>query len=263
MNSQTSIYNGFKRLLPFQAKRWAQQWAAELFNLPVPRFGIPVSLARALPRNGNIVLIDVGASQGAFTLSLDRYCGVRKALLIEPQPRRVDEMKTKLAGKPFTIACAAAASDERLLEMEVLNWDYASSLLRARRDLPAHSASLDLGVREKIQVETSTLDAMCERYGFDGPIDLLKIDVQGAESMVISGSAKVLRRTGLIWMELLLQPLYEGAVTIEGMIGLCGRHGFVLRNLEPCFCSSNGELLAVDGLFAPEIAPITHPLSAR
>jgi FkbM family methyltransferase len=197
-----------------------------------------------------ITLIDVGASTGAFTISMDRYCGVRKALLIEPQPKRVEDMKARLAGSRFSFACAAVSSEERPIGMEVLNWDYSSSILPVRRNLPSVNAAIDLGVRETIQVQATTLDKLCARHHFDGFVDLLKIDVQGAENLVIQGATEILRRTGLIWMELSLQPLYEGGETIEGMIRLCREHGFMLRSLEDGFRGADGELFQVDGLFA-------------
>jgi hypothetical protein len=50
-------------------------------------------------------------------------------------------------------------------------------------------------------------------------------------------------------MELSLQPLYDGCVTIEGMIQLCRSHGFILKKMEEGFCAADGELLQVDALF--------------
>jgi FkbM family methyltransferase len=220
-----------------------------LLNIPISRCDVPIAVMKALPRTRKISIIDLGASMGSFTLSMDRYCGVKKGLLIEPQPKRVEAMKAKLTGNRFSFACAAVSSEERLIEMDVLNWDYSSSILPVRRDLPSVNETIDLGVRERIQVQTSTLDRLCAAHHFDGFIDLLKIDVQGAESLVIAGAAEVLRRTGLIWMELSLQPLYEGCETIESMIKLCRNRGFILRNLEDGW-GADGELLQVDGLFA-------------
>jgi FkbM family methyltransferase len=231
-------------------KLWIKENAAGLLHLPYNRFGVPIAITQAIPRTRKVSVIDVGASTGTFTLAIDQYYGVQRALLIEPQPKRIEEMKATLTGPRFSFACAAASSGEYLTEMEILNWDYSSSILPVRRDLPTLSAAVDIGVREKIQVQTSTLDRLCEFHHFDGFVDLLKIDVQGAEILVIAGASKTLLRTGLIWMELSLHPLYEGSVTIEGMIGLCHEHGFILRSVENCFWASDGELLQVDALFS-------------
>ncbi len=239
-----------KSFLPFGLKRWIKESVAVVFNIPYSRFDVPIALMKAIPRNQKITMIDVGASTGHFTSSMDRYCGVERALLIEPQPKRVELMKARLPGNRFSFACAAASSGEGQLEMDVLNWDYSSSILPVRRDLPSVNDAIDLGVRERIQVQTSTLDKLCEIHRFDGPVDLLKIDAQGAESLVITGASEVLRRMRLIWMELSLQPLYEGCQTIESMIMLCRSRNFTLRKMEDGFCGSDGELLQVDALFA-------------
>jgi FkbM family methyltransferase len=187
-----------KRFLPFGFKRWVKESAAGMLNIPLSRFDVPLALLQTLPRKQRITLIDVGASTGSFTHTMDRYYGIRRALLIEPQPKRVESMKARLPADRFSVACAAVSSDEGTVEMDILNWDYSSSILPVRRDLASVTQAIDLGVREKIKVQTSTLDKMCATHGFDGFIDLLKIDVQGAESMVIAGAAEVLRRTGLI-----------------------------------------------------------------
>src|ERR1039458_2386863 len=181
-----------KRFLPFWLKRWVQDSVAGLLNIPHSRFGVPIAVMKALPRTQRITIIDVGASTGAFTLSMDRYCGIKKALLIEPQPKRVEGMKATLTGDRFSFACAAVSSEEHVLEMDVLNWDYASSILPVRRDLPSVNAAIDLAVRERIQVRASKLDKLCALHRFDGFIDLLKIDVQGAENLVIAGATETL-----------------------------------------------------------------------
>src|SRR5579871_1343176 len=124
-----------KRLLPFGFKRWVKENVAGALNIPLTRYGLPVAVMKALPRRQPITMIDLGASTGAFTLSIDRYCGIRKAFLIEAQPKRVEAMKAKFADSRFTVACAAVSSEERVIEMDILNWDYSSSILPVRRDI--------------------------------------------------------------------------------------------------------------------------------
>lgn len=239
----------WKRLIPLQAKLWGRGKATAILGIPWNRYGISIPLAAHIPPGSPITLIDVGASQGHFTRSLDRYCGVRGTLLIEPQPQRAKECQAAFPRPGFTCICAAASDRSGFIEMEVLNWDYSSSILPVRRDLKEVSEVLDLGVRERITVECDTLDNLCRKAAMSGPVDLLKIDVQGAEHQVILGATETLRRTRLIWMELSLQPLYEGSLTIEPMIHLCRKHGFILKHLEEGFRSSINELLQVDALF--------------
>jgi FkbM family methyltransferase len=237
-----------QNLLPAGAKRWVKEKGTRLLNVPWNRFNVPVSLMTYLKRGQSINLIDVGASQGEFSFSIENFCGVRKAMLIEPQPRRVEELKLRFPDPRFSIVCAAAAAQRGTVDMELLNWDYSSSLLPLRRDISEAYGGRDMSVRETISVCTATLDDICG--GFLDDIDLLKIDVQGSEAQVMAGAKETLRRVRMIWMEVSFKPLYEGSETLESMIALCGDQGFLLTHLEEGFHSaSNEELLQGDALF--------------
>lgn len=234
--------------LSSSAKRWVKEKGTKLLNVPWNRFNVPVSLMAYLERGQPINLIDVGASQGEFTSSIENYCGIRKAMLIEPQTERVEELRARFSDPRFTFICAAAAAQSGTVDMEVLNWDYSSSLLPLKRDIPGAYGGRDMNVREVISVRTVTLDDICDE--FRDTIDLLKIDVQGGEARVIAGATETLKRVRMIWMEVSFKPLYEGSETLEGMIALCGGQGFVLAHLEEGFHSeANGELLQADALF--------------
>jgi FkbM family methyltransferase len=237
-----------KKFLPSSAKVWIREQGARLLEIPWNRFDVPIALTKHLSPGKPISLVDVGASQGNFTFSLERYCGLRRALLIEPQPNRIEELKKRFSDPRFSFACAAAASENRVVDMEVLEWDYSSSLLPIRRDLASAYGELNIDVREVIPVRTATLDELCR--DFDGPIDLLKVDVQGAEEQVIAGAVTTLDRVKLIWMEVSFKPVYEGSETLEGMIGKCRQRGFIFTHLEEGWRSAaNGELLCGDALF--------------
>jgi FkbM family methyltransferase len=237
-----------QHLLPSSAKRWVKEKGTRLLNVPWNRFNIPVSLMPYLKQGQSINLVDVGASQGEFTFSIESYCGVRRAILIEPQPRRVEELERKFPESRFSIVNAAAAAQRGTVDMELLNWDYSSSLLPLKRDIADAYGGRNMNVRDIVSVRTATLDDICGQ--FRDAIDLLKIDVQGSEAQVISGAKETLKRVRMIWMEVSFKPLYEGSETLEKMNILCGDEGFVLTHLEEGFRSeSTGELLQGDALF--------------
>jgi len=237
-----------QHLLPSSAKRWVKEKGTRLLNVPWNRFNIPVSLMPYLKQGQLINLVDVGASQGEFTLSIESYCGICKAMLIEPQPTRVNELKKKFPGPRFSIVEVAAAARGETVDMELLNWDYSSSLLSLKREIADAYGGRDMNVRDIVSVHTATLDDICRE--FRDTIDLLKIDVQGSEAQVIAGAKETLKRVRMIWMEVSFKPLYEGSETLERMNALCGDEGFVLTHLEEGFHSeSTGELLQGDALF--------------
>ena len=127
------MLNRLKRIVPSGAKQWAKGKLSNTLGIPWNPHGVPVPLMRYLPDTRPIVLVDVGASQGQFTRAMDQYCGVRKALMVEPQPSRIEEIKQEF-GNRFCAECAAVAECEGQIEMDVFKWDYSSSILPIRKD---------------------------------------------------------------------------------------------------------------------------------
>lgn len=62
---------------------------------------------------------------------------------------------------------------------------------------------------EQEPVEAVTLDVLAERYGFDH-INLLWLDIEGAEKDAIMGGGKILRATDYIWTEVWNEEAYRG-----------------------------------------------------
>jgi FkbM family methyltransferase len=79
---------------------------------------------------------------------------------------------------------------------------------------------------EVVQVETLRLDDVpgLER------IDYLKIDVQGAEAMIIAGGAARLAETMLIQTEVRFVPLYAGEPCFAGLDAELQRQGFLFHD---------------------------------
>jgi FkbM family methyltransferase len=242
------MMKNLRQLLPSWFKGRAKESMMGLMGLPWSRFGVPGPLISSLGGKSGLTLIDIGASKGLFTSSLDQYCGVSRALLVEPQPKHCEHLRQKFLQR-YSVVCAAMADREGFIDMEILNWDYSSSILPARRDRPEVNALFDLGVREVVRSRLTTLDNLCVENAFNTPIDLLKIDVQGAEHLVLAGARDTLRRTEILWTEVSFQPLYDGSSTIEDIIATCREQGFQLQHLQEGFRASNGELLQADALF--------------
>jgi len=223
----------------------------------VKRHGISGILLRELEGRLDLTVIDVGASEGDFTAGLARTVGVRRALLIEPQPKRCSQMTARFADDRFKVINAAVGDREDRIRMDVLNSDYSSSILPVRRDRPEFFGAVDVNVRETIDVRLAPLDALCSENAFPGPYDILKIDVQGAEHLAIAGAKETLERTGMLWVEVSYQTQYDEAVTIDSIIRLLRGHGFILSATEPIYYGSDGELLSSDALFVrrPQCTP--------
>ena len=64
-------------------------------------------------------------------------------------------------------------------------------------------------VQQEIQVEANTLDNWCKENKVT-KVDIMWVDVQGAELLVFQGAEKILKNTRIIMTEVGLKPYYEG-----------------------------------------------------
>jgi FkbM family methyltransferase len=81
------------------------------------------------------------------------------------------------------------------------NWKYSSSILAPRQHIRVHPwCKFDKGMVETVQLKSI----------YDGKIDFVHIDVQGAELLVLSGMTDDLNGARMIWMEVSNIELYAG-----------------------------------------------------
>lgn len=210
-------------------------------------FGVPFSLGRYLKGRSAITLMDVGAFRGEFTTMIDHLCGVAAGILVEPQPKLALELRSRFMPPRFGVEEVALCDRDGTTGMEVNFTESTTSILKMRRELPELS-SVDVREREKVVCQTTTLDRIFEKYGLND-LDLLKLDVQGAEKLVLSGAAKTLRRTKMIWTEASFAHFYENDCLLQELIEMLALSGFALYEVEPGFRGPRGALLQVDCLF--------------
>jgi FkbM family methyltransferase len=221
------------------------------YLIPYSDTGLDPGIVRFLKSKAPINLVDIGASSGDFAKAVEIYCGIRHAVLVEPQPARTAELVTRFPGREFKICECAVSDKDGCAEMDVLNWHYSSSLLPVKRDVAEVDKIVDLDVRERIQVRVQKIDDVMAGVPWHSEIvDLLKVDVQGGELAVFRGAQDTLRRTRMIWTEVSFRPMYEGAASFSDIHSFMYQSGFVLLWISPGFRGAGGELLEGDALFA-------------
>jgi len=220
------------------------------WGIPFNRYGLDPGVSRFLRKSGPLNYIDVGASEGSVAAAVDAQYGVKQGILIEPQPSRCEQLRRRFPDATFSVQQCALSDGEGICDMEVLNWDYSSSILSVRRDLPNVSAVLDLSVREKIKVRVTTLDTLLHETQWQGQIDLLKMDVQGSELMALRGADRALASARFILAEVSFAPLYEDSCVFGEVFDHLSSRGFRLLSLQEGFRGHDGELLQGDALFA-------------
>jgi FkbM family methyltransferase len=140
----------------------------------------PIDGLRGLVASGSTV-VDVGANIGFFSVRFARWVGpAGRVIAIEPEARNIDSLRRRVAraGLSDVVTCVQAAAADRP----------GARKLARNAGHPGDHHLADDGE----PVAAVTLDQLT----VDDPrrVTLIKIDVQGAESMVLAGADDLIRR---------------------------------------------------------------------
>lgn len=184
----------------------------------------------------SMVLYDVGAHFGIFSLTAARFGG--RAVAVDPSPSAVHmaEVESSLNGfsAAVTVVCAAAGESSGTIEMlssGVFSYFHFQQTARRHR-------------RELTRVKMVTVDQLVQQYG--APTHL-KIDVEGCEVAVLRGATATLDK----YHPMLFIEIHNEMMAAEGRDPKCllhelGRHGYAT--------------FAVDGTAIEAKAILDHPL---
>jgi len=209
---------------------------------------LPGILASHLDRNKPVTLVDIGAHQGLFAEAIDSYCGVVEGAIIEANSYHAKKLADRYSAPKWQVFdCAVVATPGPVMFHIQDDFDATSSILPIDRACD-EIADLPLGETISCEVQGNTLDGIIEIAGFD-EIELIKVDVQGAEHLVISGGLATFERTRMVWTEMSFKALYQGSSTFHEIYEMMASIGFSLCEITPGFRGSNGELVQCDALF--------------
>jgi FkbM family methyltransferase len=110
---------------------------------------------------------------------------------------------------------------------------------------PDHKYDFDL-----INVECRTLDRVCYESGVDS-IDILKIDVQGAELDVLNGGISMLTTgaVGMIYLEVTLAESYVNQMKLRDLLEFLEPKGYRLWDILPFVYTDAGRVWTANALF--------------
>lgn len=136
---------------------------------------------------GDGVMIDVGANLGLFSLLLSKRYPDRRVLAFEPSPSTCSALKVNvIENGARMVECFQKAIADREGFVAFSVREHARANASIRDDvLPPTPGD--------IQVPCTSLDAVCAAEDI-GRIAMLKVDVEGYESLVFRGAAAVLSR---------------------------------------------------------------------
>jgi FkbM family methyltransferase len=163
------------------------------------------------------VIFDVGAHRGESVAFMKKLFPLASIYSFEPDPDSFDVLSSKpIEGASFfNLAFSDADGTASFYRNKI---SHTNSLLKVNlhsKDSIAISKSVIendkeylTGLNNEVKVATAQLDTFIRQHAIE-KIDLLKIDVQGAECCVLSGGQAALQKTSVVVLEINFFDYYE------------------------------------------------------
>ena len=175
-------------------------------------------LGQLLQRHGITVIFDVGANCGAFGWDMRELGFSGRIVSFEPLSDAFGQLRDAVgADAAWTAVNLGLGAQDETRTIHVAANSQSSSFLPM---LDAHKEAAPESLYQKEEpASIRRLDGIFGDYCKAGDKAFLKIDTQGFEKHVLEGARAILAAVPLIQLECSLVPLYDGANSIEEMIG--------------------------------------------
>jgi FkbM family methyltransferase len=198
------------------------------------------------------VIIEIGAHNGSDTVQFASIFPQSTIYAFEPFPNNICRLIKNCQNFNNIIpVCAALSNRNGVSEFYQSSGgsDGSGSILTPTLHLEKHP-TVFFKEEDRVTVVTITLDTFFNKDR-NSSIDLIWMDVQGAEKIVLEGGTKVLKKTSYIYMEVSSEPLYEGALTYNDMKNFMSDLGFiVVQEFLPQEWQGDGNVLFKNSLIS-------------
>lgn len=198
-------------------------------------------------KNINTV-IDAGGGWGDFAIRVRKLLPNAKIISYEIHEPSLKIMNDAMRGdKNFESHFIALNNYNGTTTFRISSYDGSSSLL-PMSDLHKTAYPISKDITE-VEVECKRLDDLLDSTTLKKNI-LIKLDLQGAEKLVLEGAENVLRNSAIIIAEINFQELYENSVLANELIDFLRERGFALVGIENVSQHpSNGMFIQADAWF--------------
>jgi hypothetical protein len=167
-----------------------------------------------IPRNATI--IEAGCADGSDTLWFSDHFASGMIYGFEPDPSLYEEAIRKVGTRRNVEISKQALSDKTgeatfyISKNDGKDWG-SSSILKPKDHLWFHPT---ITFDTQIKVDTINLDEWSSTKNIDR-VDLMWLDMQGAEPIVLAGAPKTLAKTRYIYTEVSVIETYENVIQLE------------------------------------------------
>jgi len=210
-------------------KRAAQKVGFEITRTRIAVLD-PFAVMRRLVTEQKPVIFDVGAHVGQTALRFRSLFPDAIIHCFEPYPASFDLLSASVAGDALVKRHSVALSDSAgSAKLNANRFEQTNSLLPSDQRASYYWGPNLLDTEAQIEVATQTIDGFCRQHAIDH-INILKLDVQGAEFAVLTGALDMLTRQSIdiVYMEMITAPTYVGQRKLHEYLAFFDSHNYEL-----------------------------------
>ena len=176
-----------------------------------PTHPVTFDVQRKMVSRDDATIFDVGAHFGAVSKIYQSLFPSATLHAFEPSPEAFDLLQRNSDGDQRHHAHRIALSDNNgIAEFSLNHASATNSLLPTDKNAPENWKSF-VETENRVAVPTQTLDSFCKQHHLDR-VDILKLDVQGAEGKVLAGASDLFQRQAIkaVYLEMIVASTYVG-----------------------------------------------------
>jgi FkbM family methyltransferase len=200
------------------------------------------------------IIFDVGAHHGLVSRHFRSLFPSSTVYSFEPFPDSFEELRINTASDPRIKAFNFGLSDRNGAQSFHSNPSSATNSLLATDELGSFTWGDGLlETQNVVKAEFKTIDSVLDAMNIPR-IDILKLDVQGAEPLVMEGALSACRTgiIGLVYSEIIIQPTYKGQKRLDESLATFYANGFDLFSIYNMSFTAEGRLRQVDVIFTKQ-----------
>ena len=216
---------------------------------------------RFFGNNAGLVIFDVGAYIGEVTATYKKIFPHATIYCFEPFDysfQKLMRLSTDNSIKPYQIAVSDTVGTTKLhINVDPSCNSFFPIAKHSVRYYPKAAENI-----ETIEIDTTTIDHFCNTENIS-QIDILKLDVEGAEIRALKGASDKLSKhaVSIIYTEVMFIRHYEGGCLFHELTTLLEYYGYSLFDVYNLKRAKNGQLRWGNAIFVSSEARVKFETS--